>query len=512
MKDIITSGEIDAMRDEDGYENFLAGIRREFEKNVHDGGEPLFTTDADGLYELFLLNLPEEARQHYNCNACRHFLDRFGGLVRIEGATGVQHPVMWAGRAPAFFSNAVKAIKERVKAAKVTGVLVSFDRTLGTPTTGSWEHMAVELPKVMIYKSRLHTAGQAAAEKAEDHRLLCEAIRKYQIDTAETAVKLLRSNSMSGGEKIVGMAEWFLEVLRQVKGKRKTGNILWHRSATAPSGFCHISSSMVGTLLDDIEAGYDFDAISRKFAEKMNPLQYQRPQAAPSSGNVAQAERIVEKLGIENSLRRRFARVEELERLWAPRSAADGKRGGVFSGVETKSGAVRRVYGVDAPATTMTFEKFKRAVLPEAQKIEFLVTGAKENFSAIITAEDMSAPPILWWDNEDRRIPFSWYVYTDGSYPGKWCLGSGWAEVTGVVLQPNMWREGFDYKGVSVFFILSGAKDSRYKDSGNALFPEMLKADLREIRSTIEAYSKKSVLGGYDEASACGLRLQGSAT
>lgn len=34
----------------------------------------------------------------------------------------------------------------------------------------------------------------------------------------------------------------------------------------------------------------------------MNPLQYQRPQAAPSAGNVAQAERIVEKLGIANSL------------------------------------------------------------------------------------------------------------------------------------------------------------------------------------------------------------------
>ena len=61
-----------------------------------------------------------------------------------------------------------------------------------------------------------------------------------------------------------------------------------------------------------------------------------------------------------------------------------------------------------------------------------------------------------------------------------------------------------------MFFILKGAKDTGYRTSGNALFPETLKAELREIRSTIEAYSRKAVLGGYDEASACGIRLQGN--
>ena len=40
------------------------------------------------------------------------------------------------------------------------------------------------------------------------------------------------------------------------------------------------------------------------------------------------------------------------------------------------------------------------------------------------------------------------------------------------------------------------------------LFPEILKSELHAVRSTIEAYSKSAKLGGYEEASACGLRLQ----
>jgi hypothetical protein len=53
---------------------------------------------------------------------------------------------------------------------------------------------------------------------------------------------------------------------------------------------------MIGTLLEDIEEGLDFGDVSRKFASKMHPLQYQRPQAAPSVGNIEESEKIVAKL------------------------------------------------------------------------------------------------------------------------------------------------------------------------------------------------------------------------
>jgi hypothetical protein len=55
-------------------------------------------------------------------------------------------------------------------------------------------------------------------------------------------------------------------------------------------------------------------------------------------------------------------------------------------------------------------------------------------------------------------------------------------------------------------FIMDGAKESR-TNAGLALFPETLKSELREIRSTIEEFSRRGKLEGEEEASACGVAL-----
>lgn len=515
MKDIISMNEVDTQRENDGYGELLAGIRQEFDKSTKDGSTPLFTTNAGNLYDLLLDGIPEEARQHYNCNACRHFVNRYGGLVKIDEKTGKQTPVMWPEKAPDFFSEAVKKIRRKVSASTVTGVFITSERQLGTPVTGSWEHMAVKVPEPMVHRKRLKNAFQEAAEKAEDYGLLASAIGKYRTETVETAVKLLRSEALYRSENVLGMAEWFLEVLQLVKEKRDarnraTRNIIWYKAATAPVGFCHISSNVIGTLLDDIAAGYDFNTVSRKFAEKMNPLQYQRPQAAPSAGNVAQAERIVEKLGIANSLKRRYARLDEIQTIWRPMPAkkAGGVSAGVFARVATKEQQRETPNAMSGPTVTITWEKFRRTVLGSARKIEFYVPGKEDCYTAILTAEDQEAPPIILWDTEENRNPFSWYVYSGGSAPSRWNLLPGYVEVTGVTLQPNLWQPGYEHRGASVIFILKGAKDRDRRSTGLALFPEVLKSELHEVRSTIEAYSKSEKLGGADEASACGVRLQ----
>lgn len=510
MKDIISMNEVDTQRENDGYGELLAGIRQEFDKSTKDGSTPLFTTNTGDLYGLLLDGIPEEARQHYNCNACRHFVNRYGGLVKIDEKTGKQTPVMWPEKAPAFFSEAVKKIRRKVSAATVTGVFITSERQLGTPVTGSWEHMAVKIPESMVHHKRLKNAFQEAAEKAEDYGLLASAIGKYRTETVETAVNLLRSEALYRSENVLGMAEWFLEVLQLVKEKRATRNIIWYKAATAPVGFCHISSNVIGTLLDDIAAGYDFNTVSRKFAEKMNPLQYQRPQAAPSAGNVAQAERIVEKLGIANSLKRRYARLDEIQTIWRPMpiKKVGGVSAGVFARVATKEQQRETPNAMSGPTVTITWEKFRRTVLGSARKIEFYVPGKEDCYTAILTAENQEAPPIILWDTEENRNPFSWYVYSGGSTPSRWNLLPGYVEVTGVTLQPNLWQPGYEYRGASVIFILKGAKDRDRRNTGLALFPEVLKSELHEVRSTIEAYSKSEKLGGADEASACGVRLQ----
>lgn len=495
----------------DQYESLLEGIRRSFNEETLKQ-EPLFETNVSDLYDIFLDNLPINARQHHNCRTCRNFVNRYGTLVRINDEAELE-PVMWK-YAPTFFKPAVEAVRNIVKNSRVTGVFFTSERRFGTPKTGPWTHMSVDVPKFMIYNSRLLTSFQKSAEKLEDFKMLQNAVNTYSIETVEAAVNLLRSDSMYRREKILGIAEWFLDTIKVAKHNPKRHNIIWKRVATAPVGFCHISSSMIGTLLDDISEGMSLEAVQRRFNEKMNPLKYQRPQVAPSAGNVERAEKIIAELGLENSLKRRFARLDEIETIWKPagknyRLVSNTVPSAVFADIKTKDSYSSKRNHEYIPQSTMTWSKFQRTILPNAKKIELDIYSGANSYAAIVTAEDLNSPPIVRWDTEESRNPFSWYLYSGKSYASEWNLrGISRAEVTAITLQPNLWQPGYEHNGEGVFFILKGCKDPNNRSS--ALFPEIMRSELREVRSTIEAYSKQHKLGGYDEASACGLLLQSS--
>lgn len=496
------------LRENDHYEGFLTDIRNYFNQTVSCGDAPLFFTDVVKLYDIFLDGLPEEARQHYNCRCCRRFVNQYGGIVTIS-EDGRIIPAVWTKQVPEFFREAVSRVYRAVARAKVIGVFIPESEELGTFVTGPWEHLAVRIPVSMVHNSKIETAHQAASAKDEEHRLLCEAMTQYDKNTLEQAVNLLRSDDLYRSEKVLGCAEWLLRVRRKLDAAnaQSRANLLWRYAAMAPVGYCHVRSGMIGTLLDDIDSGMSLSDVKSRFADKMNPLKYQRPTAAPSAANVRIAEKLIEDLGLTHSLERRFARLEELETVWLPaRKTPEARRGGVFSSVITKEDKHRGIDDMLTPGITMTWEKFFRKVLPNASKIEYFVQSRNQNFAAVLTAVDEAAPPIIQWDSKDRRNPFSWYMYHNGSQPSQWGMEIGYCEVTGIAFQPNMWHGGFEHQGEGVLFILNGAKDQRH--NGIALFPEILKSELHPVRATIEAFSKAMKLSGVEDASACGLLLQ----
>lgn len=497
------------INDYDQYPEFRESVKKHFD-SILNLQKILFTTNAEGLFEAYLDNLPKEDSQQYNCKTCKNFIEGYGVLVTISESGEMESAIWNESNVPDLFKQSVKAMRNIVLKSRVNGVFISEIKTLGQPVTGEWNHLSVTLPSKMVYRPRLINARQAMAEKLEDFRILADSLLEYPIEAVEQAVTLLKTEALYRSEKCLGVAEWLMDLHTRrsnIKNNHNADNIIWLAVATAPIGYCHVKSSMIGTLLDDIVAGLPFDSVSRRFAEKMHPLRYQRPQAAPTKGNIEQAEKIVEKLGIQKSLVRRFARKEELEKLWTPKEKKETVKGsGVFSHLIAKH--KKEQPRMEIPPVNMTWRKFYETVLPLAENIEYLVQDRKSNYSAILTASYEDAPPILQWDNEEKRNPFSWYVYTGGSNYSVWGLSLGYCKVTTICLQPSMWYDEYSHQSKSVFFILEGAKDSGYKGTGNALFPENLKSELREIRSTIEAYSKSATVEDYDNASACGIKLE----
>jgi hypothetical protein len=395
----------------DHYEDFSQLVKSRFNMVV-SGNHPLFVTNAENLFDVYLNNIPEEGRQHYNCHACRHFINRFGGLAMIT-ENGEMASALWNENdgIPSFFKNSVKAMKDVVNKAKVKGVFVSKESVLGQPTMGGWDHLAVSLPSRMVFKSRLLSANQAMAEKVEEFKMLIGGLVEYSPETVEKAVALLKTNTMYRSDKCLGVAEW-LQNLHSKRSSVKSNakdNVVWLAVATAPTGYCHVKSSMIGTLLDDISSGLSSDSVARRFAEKMNPANYMRAQVAPSENNIQQAEKIVEKLGIANSLKRRYAKFEEIPQfIWRSNSSYKkeaNQSGGVFANVTPKGKSTTSSDKFDLPSATMTWDKFQKTVLPDADSIEVKVDNPNR-FMALVTASDETAENILQWDNT-----FSWYYH-----------------------------------------------------------------------------------------------------
>jgi hypothetical protein len=488
------------------YSHFLNRVQQRFIKNCENGKQPLFLTDVNNLWDVYLNSFPsphfndDNVRQYYNCRSCQQFIQKYGGLVTID-ENGTTIPAMWdIVDAPYELTGTVSALYSAVRSAKVIGVFLSSEKSWGTAVTGIWRHLSVVPPSAMVFNNRALTAFQAMAGKSDDFKTVMRALDEYKLSHLETALTLLRSDALYRSEKVLGQAVWLynLQVDRTHGGANKV-NKVWKAIATAPDGFCHPRSSMIGTLLEDIVAGKPFDVISRAFARKMNPTVYQRPQVAPTSGSIAAAEKLVEKMNVAPALERRFAQLNELQAIWRPLEHKP-QGTGVFGHLLPKGS---QTVSMNIPAQTMTWDKFQRTVLPTAEKITLLAPSLG-TYTAFVTATNADAIPILQWDMEENRNPVSTYVWRGGSTAQSFgLLANEYVEVEAITLRPSMWNGVYEHQGKGVIFVLAGARESR--KGGLALFPEILKSEFHGIRSVIEAYSRNGIMGGFGQPHAAGI-------
>lgn len=524
---------------DDGYPQLEELIRY----RVGKAEGPLFTTAEVSPSFYFVNNIAPndpEHRQHYVCNACFTFMKRYGGLVRIRPETGEATSLLWENpdQFPPFFRKAAAVLNQVISASKVTGVFLSSEETWGTPVTGEWTHLSGSPPKSLLYRGEAVNPGQAMADKRQEFIMVVHALREFPEDVAYQAVRVLRADTLSRSEKTLGVAEWFWKLhtsLVGVKGPRRD-NLIWSAVAAAPPGWAHVRASMIGTLLDDVKSGLDYETVARRWVAKMHPTVYQRPSATPKEGAVREAEKLVEKLGVASALRRRFAKrtdvwdwlwIQAVEQLGSTETSPK-KGDGVFSHLLPSK---REIKALDIPAGEISWERFARDVLPAASKLEYeAVYGMMCGYFGLVTAADPDAKPLLQWDGREGfpRNPVSWYFYERGSSAVQWNLlpeldgvllrGYGlprlsmdpvWINVPGVFVCPAHWGEPYQFRHVTpgAFLVLEGAKDKR-GGPGGAFFPESVKSEYYGIRSVLEAHNRTTKVEGADEGDANGVAIQ----
>lgn len=477
-------------------------------------GAQLYRTNVDGLFEKYLGHFADPVeKQFLNCSCCRSFFNRYAGLVAIKAGVVTSLAFNFDGSdLPAPYDRITEALRAAVVGGRVISTFYSRDKVLGQPQTGVWDHLAV--PNPTIYSNRVQTPGQKAAADRVQFVAFKTGLMAFPQSVFDTAVALLTTAQLTQDSFLrvahgLSKARQYLDIANAETNEVQA--LLWEALGTGTVGSGSVRSSALGSLLSDLNSGMAHDHALARFKTIVDPMAYKRATTAPKLGNIQRAEKIVADLNLAPSFARRLATLAEVlpraSWLWlgdkqpaAEQAApAPAPAGGVFDALKPKA-ADPVVVGARPP---MTWEQFVKRVLPTADAIELLPHG-DNTYGAITAPSEVASAPLFNWDTEDARNPYSWYRW-NATDPASFGLAKP-TLVRAVVPVPSTWNGGKNYPGVVL--VAQDAVDQRLDVAGLGLFPDLLRRDLHEIRSTIFAHSCKGSLAVPTGATASGLVLR----
>ena len=248
---------------DDRYDEFLARVMGHFEATVAESPH-LFVTNALRLWDVYLDAAPRSLRAERTCNACRRFIETYGGLVTID-ENGYARSAMWPSgpsslglELPPAYAAASRAMQSAVAGAHVVGVFRSSLPVWGQPITrvdraktpsGVFHHVAVVPPAAIRWTGVTQTAEQWMAEKLQEQGMLVQSLHDFRIEDVRKAHALLSQGQVFRSEKHEGMAKWLLDLQERWvdnRGNKRAGaNLIWRAVAEAPPGWCHVRSGML---------------------------------------------------------------------------------------------------------------------------------------------------------------------------------------------------------------------------------------------------------------------------
>lgn len=472
------------------FDTFNTQMRASLIAALKWGDGKLYTSDAADLDQVYLSGFAKTAdRQYHNCNACKSFLRRYGGLLVTNGTE--TRSALWGFHTAldGHFSISRQLMNAEFNKARINGIFASKLVTLGQPETNGWTHFWMHNPKV--HTNPVLTAGQQMAQYKQDFLTLRRGMAEFTSETFASVVTLMESDAAYRSPKFEGLAKKYLLLKLKIDSVNQIRRdiALWHALADGlPPG---VRSSALGTLYADLDGGMTAVDALRRFKAIVDPRVYQQPTAAPKAGNIKRAEDIFAAMGLERSLERRMATFSEivLRCAWeatgvsAPLRAVveTSKKASIFSGLNNPPLASAPIQGV---GTKMSLRKFMEQRSQSVEGMKIVGLDRPHPMGTITAAVHNDAPPLFSWGST-----YGWYRWF-GVTGKDFNIGTE-ATVLGILDLPSTW---FDAAGphTGLMFVLSGAIDQGSVGSG--IPAEGLRSELHEVKRTIVAHALNGTL------------------
>ena len=501
------------------FEDFAQAVSDQLNMMLIQG--TVFTTDRTdrgvSLFSEYILEIGQAAQAHklsreemqfqinyHFCNCCDAFISQVGHLVAVK------EPVGGRSKAPKIttiwdkasklslnpYARVAKGLAEKVKEQiALSGVAYNLTEVIGQPHAGGYGHLHAKLDA--------HAMQMVAARQKQVLPAELMLLQSHKDKLWVNKDNLIRASSMLESGLIKADMGQLSGQLKRYRGyhtalERLHNSLLrtalMYETLVSTPYISHMTNTVLGQLLERLNNDTPLDDVTliASINRLLAPEVYQRPQAPPAEQNVLRAAALVKELNLERAFERRQARLADIEEWrWRPRQPADadsnGPDLGIFSGVKTKAKKPMVNPAWDQITKLHTAGKITLSrlmdlmVQNEAVGLKVYVDHVNRDYVQLTAPTHADAPELF----SHGRV--GWYRRLHGSPPSHFNLPANeWIRSLGVITSPAQWR-GTKTDRDELIILLEGARDLHGKTL--SLFPELLRSDLREVRSTIEAYS-----------------------
>lgn len=402
---------------------FRNAIRKRFDEMSKS--DNLFSVDLnkDEMWNVYLNAFPSKynpihrVRTVHDCSCCRHFIKQIGNVVQVKDG---KVTTLWdVDLGDDQFQPVADALNEYIlRNMHICDVFLIKEGSVGCDhnfangdSMERYDHFQVDIPSKFLFRGR-DTIDSARSQYRDTQHVFKRSLEELTLDSVDTVLDLISQNSLYRGEEWKAVLTQFRDFKNRydkITDPKAKDIFAWENSVKAGQAVTRIRNHSMGTLLVNISEGMDLDQAVHAYEKIVAPTNYKRPKAIFTQKMLDDAKATITELGYLDSLRRRYARLDDItvnNILFSDKSVASRIQGAgdVFAemskDVKTSAKKFSKVEEV-------SIDKFLKDVLPTATGLELFFDGKlMPNMVSLIAPEVQDSKSMFKWDNN-----FSW-AYT----------------------------------------------------------------------------------------------------
>lgn len=364
------------------------------------------------LWETYLNSFKEEDKQEHNCNACKAFITHYGKVVTINPET-LEIETFWDNVHVEGYEVVAANMVKLIKGGSISNIFIRSDKEffgcdhnlqrLENGEVITWQHLYVVAPqKCLLNNYSGDTIGAVQGKIESSVSVLFRSLTEFTDAAVDTVIELTESGNLYRGSEFLKSIQEFKYLKNEdSKNKSKRMNFCWLHYESSVS---KIRNTAIGTLLINLSEDMDLEKAVAKYEAIMAPMNYKRPNALVTPKQIEAAKKTVQELGLESSLPRRHATIDDISVknvLFVNSDARTLMKDSVFSAIPTA--------GISNPkafknSSKVNIDDFIHNILPNSQEVEVLFTNDLiPNLVTITAPVNKDAEPLFKWNNN-----FAW--------------------------------------------------------------------------------------------------------